>query len=115
MNQEDSCFGFSVLNVGEGSLQVFDKPDGGAIIFDCNLKGAPEYVIGYLHRRKFKRVDLLIVTGTDEDHADVDGLKMLSNNFRIHRVWIPDFPKETENWEKIQAGPGRAQQRRHRR
>jgi|GEM_PF-785971 len=92
-------YAFSIVNVGQGSLQLLELGDGDCIVFDCNLKGAPEYVVRYLGRRKVKRIVLLIITGTDEDHADVDGLRMLATRYEIVRIWIPDFPKDTDNWK----------------
>jgi competence protein ComEC len=104
MNNEKSQYAFSVIDVGQGSMQVFELGDGDCIIFDCNLKGAREYVLRYLGRRKVKRILLLVITGTDEDHADVDGLRLLAARYErdIERIWIPDFPKDTENWKAFQ-------------
>ena len=99
MDKEQKKHAFSVINVGQGNFQVFELGDGGAIVFDCNLSGAPEYVARYLGRRKIDRLRLLVVTGTDEDHADVEGLRMLAKRYRIERVWIPDFPKDSDNWK----------------
>jgi len=99
MNDEKRQFAFSVMDVGQGSFQVLELGDGDCIIFDCNLKGAPEYVSRYLGRRKIKRIVLLVITGTDEDHADVDGLRMLAARYDIELIWVPDFPKDTENWK----------------
>ncbi|MGA2480369.1 MAG: hypothetical protein ABSG63_16590 [Spirochaetia bacterium] len=103
MNNEKRQYAFSVIDVGQGSMQVFESGDGDCIIFDCNLKGAREYVLRYLGRRKIERIVLLVITGTDEDHADVDGLRMLAARYKcdIERIWIPDFPKDTENWKEF--------------
>ena len=99
MDEQKKQYAFSVVDVGQGSFQVLELGNGDCIIFDCNLKGAPEYVLRYLGRRKIKRIVLLVITGTDEDHADVDGLRMLAARYDIQLIWIPDFPKDTENWK----------------
>jgi competence protein ComEC len=99
MNGEKKPYAFSVIDVGQGSFQVLEIGGGDCIVFDCNLKGAPEYVLRYLGRRKIQRILLLVITGTDEDHADVDGLRMLAARYDIELVWIPDFPKDTDNWK----------------
>jgi competence protein ComEC len=101
MTEPEKKFAFSVIDVGQGSFQLLEIGDGDCIVFDCNLKGAPEYVSRYLGRRKIKRIVLLVISGTDEDHADVDGLRMLSGRYEIERVWIPDFPKDTDNWKEF--------------
>lgn len=99
MDNEQKKYAFSIINVGQGNFQVFELGDGGAIVFDCNLSGAPEYVSRYLGRRKIERIRLLVITGTDADHADVEGLRMLAKRYPIDRVWIPEFPKDSDNWK----------------
>lgn len=99
MDEGKRQYAFSVVNVGQGNFQIFEFGNGDCIVFDCNLKGAPEYVIRYLGRRKIGRIVLLIITGTDEDHADADGLRTLAKRYGIERIWIPDFPKDTDNWK----------------
>lgn len=101
MYNDKKLYAFSVIDVGQGSFQVLELGTGDCIVFDCNIQGAPEYVLRYLGRRKIKRIILLIITGTDEDHADVDGLRMLAGRYDIECVWIPDFPKETDNWKEF--------------
>jgi competence protein ComEC len=97
----DPMYSFSVLDVGQGSLQLFEEAGGPTVVFDCNLKGAREFVLRYFGRRKIKKINLLVLTGTDEDHADADGLRMLANRYPIQYVWIPDFPKDSENWKEF--------------
>jgi len=63
-----------VLNVGQGSVQLIEEGDDTNIVIDCNLSGAPEYVRRYLGRRKVDHLDLLIFSGTDQDHAERRGV-----------------------------------------
>jgi len=99
----ESSYSFSVLNVGQGSLQLIEEGDSVNIVIDCNLQSAPEFVARYFGRRKVKTINLLILSGTDADHADADGLEFLKRNYDIQRVWYPDFEKEeeTENWKEV--------------
>lgn len=99
MGSNTGAYAFSVIDVGQGSFQLLELGDGDCIVFDCNLSGAPEYVCRYLGRRKIKRIRLLVLTGTDADHADVDGLEMLADRYPIDRVWISHFPKDTDEWK----------------
>ncbi len=101
----ESKYSFSILNVGQGSLQLIEEGDSLNIVIDCNLQSAPEFVARYFGRRKVKTIDLLILSGTDADHADADGLAFLKKNFSIKRVWYPDFQKEqeTDNWKQVRA------------
>ncbi len=102
---EESKYSFSVLNVGQGSLQLIEEGDSINIVIDCNLQAAPEFVVRYFGRRKVKKIDLLILSGTDADHADADGLTFLKKHWEIKRVWYPDFEKdeETDNWKKVRS------------
>jgi beta-lactamase superfamily II metal-dependent hydrolase len=72
-------------------------------VIDCNISRAPEYVRRYLGRRKVDHLDLLIFSGTDQDHADVDGFQALINKVdgRIGEIWYPDFPADTDNWKAV--------------
>ncbi len=99
----ESKFSCSILDVGQGSLQLIEQGDDFNIIIDCNICKAPEHVLRYLGRRKVRQVDLLILSGTDQDHADADGLEMLWNRFgtEIKRVWYPNYPATTDNWRQI--------------
>jgi len=98
---EQTEFSFSVLDVGQGNLHLFEEAGGPTVVFDCNLKRAPEFVLRYFGRRKIKKIDLLVLTGTDEDHADADGVTMLAKRYPIQYVWIPAFPKDSDNWRKF--------------
>jgi len=99
----ESKYSFSVINVGQGSLQLIEEGDRINIVIDCNLQAAPEFVVRYFGRREVKQIDLLILSGTDADHADADGLEFLKKNWEIKRLWYPDFQKdeETDNWKKV--------------
>jgi beta-lactamase superfamily II metal-dependent hydrolase len=99
----EAKFSCSVLDVGQGSMQLIEQGDEVNIIVDCNICKAPEHVLRYLARRKVTAVELLILSGTDQDHADADGLEMLWNRFgtSIKRVWYPGFSAETDNWKRV--------------
>src|SRR6266481_3213384 len=98
-------YSFSILNVGQGSLQLIEEGNEINIVIDCNLQSAPEFVARYFGRRKVEQIDLLILSGTDADHADADGLEFLKKHWEIKRIWFPDFEKreETENWKKVRS------------
>src|SRR5689334_12599276 len=99
----EAKFSFSVLDVGQGSMQLIEEGDQTNIVIDCNISGAPEYVRRYLGRRKVNHLNLLIFSGTDQDHADYNGFQMLVNktNGSIGEIWYPDFPAETDNWKEV--------------
>ena len=97
----EAKYSFSVLNVGQGSLQLVEEGNHINIVVDCNLQSAPEFVKRYFGRRKVSAIDLLILSGTDADHADADGLEFLINNYDITRIWYPEFEKDTDNWKKV--------------
>lgn len=67
----EAKFSCSVLDVGQGSMQLIEQGDEVNIIVDCNICGAPEFVLRYLGRRKVDVVDLLVLSGTDQDSPGV--------------------------------------------
>jgi competence protein ComEC len=99
----EAKFSFSVLNVGQGSMQLVEEGDETNIVIDCNISGAPEYVRRYLGRRKVNHLDLLVFSGMDQDHADVEGFQTLVNKVdgKIGEIWYPDFPADTDNWKGV--------------
>jgi competence protein ComEC len=97
----EAKYSFSVLNVGQGSLQLIEEGNHINIVIDCNLQSAPEFVVRYFGRRKVEVIDLLILSGTDADHADADGLEFLKKHYEIKRIWYPDFDKDSDNWKKV--------------
>ena len=99
----ESKYSFSVLNVGQGSMQLVEEGDETNITIDCNIAGAPEYAKRYLGRRKVDHINLHVFSGTDEDHADADGFQMLINKTGgdIREIWYPDFQADTDNWKAI--------------
>lgn len=99
----ESKFSFSVLDVGQGSMQLIEEGDDTNIVIDCNISRAPEFVSRYLGRRNVNHLDLLILSGTDQDHADLDGLQMLvtKTNSDIREIWYPHYPAETDNWKAV--------------
>lgn len=101
---KEAKFSFSVLNVGQGSLQLIEEGDSVNIVIDCNLKSAPEFVARYFGRRKVGQIDLLILSGKDADHADADGLEFLRKHWDIKRLWYSDYEQKetTENWKQVQ-------------
>src|SRR5258706_6850564 len=100
---QEAKYSFSVLNVGQGSLQLIEEGNSKNIVIDCNLQSAPEFVVRYFARRKVEQIDLQILSGTDADHADADGLAFMRDHWEIKRLWYPDFKKdeETDNWKKV--------------
>jgi competence protein ComEC len=99
----EAKYSFSVVNVGQGSLQLIEEGNHINIVIDCNLQAAPEFVKRYFGRRKVATIDLLILSGTDADHADADGLQFLINHYEIKRLWYPNYEKEeeTDNWKAV--------------
>jgi len=99
----EAKFSVSILNVGQGSMQLVEEGDRTNIVVDCNITKAPELVHRYLRRRNVDHIDVVAFTGTDEDHAHADGFQMLINlvDSRIGQVWYPDYAADTENWKTI--------------
>lgn len=99
----ETKFSFNVLNVGQGSMQLIEEGDLTNIVVDCNISKAPELVHRYFGRRKVDHIDIVALTGTDQDHADANGLQMLINfvEGRIGQVWYPAYETDTDNWKEM--------------
>jgi len=99
----ESKFSYSVLDVGQGSMQLIEQGDETNITIDCNIAGAPEFAKRYLGRRNVDHINLHIFSGKDQDHADAEGFRMLINktNGDIREVWYPTFKVDTDNWKAI--------------
>jgi competence protein ComEC len=99
----ETKYSFNVLDVGQGSMQLIEEGDLTNIVVDCNISKAPEFVRRYLGRRKVGHIDVVVFTGTDQDHADAEGFQMLINfvGGRINQVWYPAYEADTDNWKAI--------------
>lgn len=99
----ETKFSFNVLNVGQGSMQLIEEGDLTNIVVDCNIAKAPELVRRYLGRRKVDHIDVVALTGTDQDHADPNGFQMLINfvEGRIGEIWYPAYEADTDSWKEM--------------
>src|SRR5262249_9397616 len=63
----------------------------------------PELVRRYLGRRKVDHIDVVALTGTDQDHADPNGFQMLINfvEGRIGQIWYPAYEADTDSWKEM--------------
>ena len=56
------------LDVGQGDSTIAVLPDGGGILVDCPSGRAP-IVVGYLEKSSITRLELVVITHSDIDHA----------------------------------------------
>src|SRR5260370_32526232 len=87
---------FYMLNVGQGCCCVWTSPQTD-IVIDANIPAEGTYVKGYLVNTigVSSPIDRFILTGWDNDHANPTGVGMITRNFEIERVWIPEWPNST--------------------
>lgn len=81
--------GLRLLAVGHGQACLFGASDGTAVLIDCGTQGEPRRAAlavtsALLPRR---RLDLLIVTHADHDHAG--GIPALLQRVRVDRAVLP--------------------------
>lgn len=88
----DGDLQIAFLPVGQGDSAIIELPHGQVIVVDTGPEGAVERVVApYLHRRRYTKVDLLIIT---HPHADHDaGLETLLAHFPVDRIWYNGDPR----------------------
>ncbi len=90
---------FHMLDVGQGCCCVWTSPKTD-IVIDANIpsEGIGTYVKGYLIEKAgvASPITRFILTGWDNDHANPTGVGMITRNFEIERVWIPEQANLTD-------------------
>lgn len=91
----------TVLDVGQGDSILVEVPDGQRVVIDGGgivssgigeggFRIGEDVVSAYLFRRRFRRIDTLVLTHAHHDH--MDGLFDLARNFQIGEVWLGPNP-----------------------
>lgn len=85
----------TVFDVGQGQ-SILLECDGKKILIDCGgdtEKGAADTVSQYLHSRSVDRLDAVVVTHYDKDHAG--GVPLLLSEISVGSLYLPDTVDET--------------------
>ena len=86
-------FSFAALDVGQGQCVCFRTPDFSAVT-DCGGSHAGEAATSWLRQHGAKRIDALILTHYDADHAE--GAATLLSLLPVGTVWLPDVGFDPE-------------------
>lgn len=82
----------SMINVGQGDAFLIRLPfDQANILIDTGPSSSYTHLEGFLKARGIRRIDALILTHGDEDHAG--NLKLLTKDFNVVSV-VDEAPKE---------------------
>ncbi len=93
------------LDVGQGSSTLIRFPGGTTMVVDGGGfydRGfdTGRYVVGpYLWRQRIKRIDILVLTHPDQDHAG--GLPFLAENFEVGEFWSNGEGSENESCRSL--------------
>ncbi len=93
------------LDVGQGSSTLIRFPGGTTMVVDGGGfydRGFDpgRYVVGpYLWRQRIKRIDILVLTHPDQDHAG--GLPFLAENFEVGEFWSNGEESENESCRSL--------------
>ena len=93
------------LDVGQGSSTLIRFPGGTTMVVDGGGfydRGFDpgQYVVGpYLWRQRIKRIDILVLTHPDQDHAG--GLPFLAENFEVGEFWSNGEGSENESCRSL--------------
>lgn len=98
-------FSFAALDVGQGQCVCFHTPDFTAVT-DCGGAYAGESAADWLRRHGAKRIDALILTHYDADHAE--GAAALLSLLPVRTVWLPDVGFDPGMRTEVEAAALRA-------
>jgi competence protein ComEC len=92
------------LDVGQGDAILLLGAGGAAVLVD----GGPDPVVleEALGRYRVERLELVVVTHGDQDHAG--GLVHLPGRYPIGRIWFQGPPHRTRAWEELATAAGSA-------
>lgn len=101
----------TMLDVGQGDANFIVTPGGSTILIDTGGLGAysattrldtgEDIVAPYLWHRGFRRIDVLILSHLDFDHAG--GAPAILRSFRPRALWLPIFPSQHQLWDRVSA------------
>jgi len=104
------------LDVGQGDSSLLLTPTGRSMLVDTGglggfssesrLDTGEDVVAPYLWSRGIRRLDVLVLTHMDFDHAG--GAPTIIRIFRPSLIWVPVRPKDHPLWEKIAASAAEA-------
>ncbi|ATF16583.1 competence protein ComE [Brevibacillus brevis X23] len=87
------------IDVGQGGSQLIISPTGKTILIDAGNNDKEQVVTDYLKKENVKKVDILIGTHPDADHAG--GLDSVIRNFDIGKIYMPKVQSNTKTFESV--------------
>ena len=101
----------TMLDVGQGDASLVVTPGGRTILIDTGglggysatsrLDTGEDIVAPYLWHRGIRRIDILILSHLDFDHAG--GAPAILRIFRPRALWLPVFPSQHKLWDRVRA------------
>lgn len=84
-------YAVSFVDVGEGDCMLARFPDGKILMIDCGIRNDKVYgkIDKELKRFDAKKIDYLIITHPDADHAG--NALTLAKNYKIENAYVPDI------------------------
>lgn len=96
---ERGSFSFTALDVGQGQCLVLES-DGFTAMVDCGGNGAGEKGVRHFLSGGRTRLDVLILSHYDKDHAG--GVPELLHLLSVQDLFLPDMPNDTGLREAIE-------------
>ncbi|TFG92742.1 MAG: DNA internalization-related competence protein ComEC/Rec2 [Syntrophobacterales bacterium] len=93
------------IDVGQGSSTLIKLPGGNILLVDGGgfydrSFDLGEYVVApYLWREKIKKIDIMVLTHPDQDHAG--GLPFIAENFEVGEIWSNSQESKNESWQRL--------------
>ncbi|MDQ0112911.1 MBL fold metallo-hydrolase [Paenibacillus harenae] len=87
------------IDVGQGASQLIIGPTGKTMLIDGGNNSEEAKIVAYLQRQQVSKVDILIATHPDADHAG--GLDAVINHFDIGKIYMPKVQSNTKTFEDV--------------
>ena len=100
LTAQSTAFSVTALDVGQGSCTVF-LSEGAFVAVDCGGSDAGDTLADHLNSAGETKLDLLVLTHYDDDHAD--GVEQLLRRVKVDCIALPDTADETGSRAEIEA------------
>lgn len=94
----DDTLTVSFIDVGKGDC-ILAECGGSALMIDTGYSGTTEKVLRYLSGKGIDKLDALIITHYDKDHAG--GAAGIAEALPAETIYLPDYESGSEHYEKL--------------
>lgn len=98
-NADSNALRVHFIDVGQGGAQLIVGPTGKTMLIDGGNNSEEEKMVDYLEKHHIEKIDILIATHPDADHAG--GLDAVIHHFDIGKIYMPKVQASTKTFEDV--------------